>query len=905
MPITQSVNSKANVKRQTTNDLPFSAQQPVINSFYATSTAGQTVINFGFSIQTTGVFANTDVFWLFIDGKKLDLGSTNDYQFTSVGSDGTSSQVTLNFPLPVNLNIQAFKLGLKPEIQFGMDNRFTQLYANQAAGFQGFVSQTDYVNTATTTAGTPAAGTFYSSIINRAPMVDLSQDMKPRFGIERIMFQAIQTLQNEFGPSGQTVYSTTNDQFGQIRFVGSWTSPSNIYGTGPGSAADNTSYIEITFYGTGLNLLLAASANVYNYVYSVDGGSESANFIPAFSTVISGRNYADNTVVSVVSGLSLGIHTVKIRENTITAANVVYGVEIINQVSAGSNLVSVNPGIVYNQGQKSALTAQSQVSYNSAVTGTTGGRVVEYITAAGTRGQAFTQNASSPSYLTSASHTNEEQIRTYHFREFGASRNPTGTQDDFSLFANAGTYNAAFTLDDGVTTLAANSIGLATGTPGVSINLASTSFLTLTFVGTGIDVWMYGQNGTAGTSPTFNILIDGTTINGGSASYSLNAAPTLVKIASGLPYGTHTVKFAKLTGGTVDLAINKFVIYQPKTPSIPSGAVQVGSYNVLANYVQSATVDGYTYQSQGVISKMNIREYVYVGTFSFQSGTVVPSLFSGWRVQGSSGGAGDNVSYTFFGTGIEFDTFQGGTGVGTFTVQMDGANYTGAMTLTGLTTGWSWNTGTSTLSSTTGGTIKASITGLSLGVHTIKYTHASGASNMEVPAFHVITPIHSPKSNLYADFQNTLTVGSNAISDDRALTPIKNALPATKAWAQAVGVTSSPTSTSTSFVPMPDMSCIIKVGADGKPTALRISYSAELYNGTGGAQIITQVYVDGFAVGTARLTNASSGTYDGLNADNVIVPVGPGYHKVDLYWATSTGTLTAYSVQRSLIVEEK
>jgi hypothetical protein len=110
MAITQSLNSKANVKKTTGADFPWVVAQPMLSSYFGTSTAAQTVINFGFYLDTTTA---TDSFFLFVDGKKLTLGASADYQFTSVLSDGTSSQVTLNYPIAAGLTVQAFKLGLR------------------------------------------------------------------------------------------------------------------------------------------------------------------------------------------------------------------------------------------------------------------------------------------------------------------------------------------------------------------------------------------------------------------------------------------------------------------------------------------------------------------------------------------------------------------------------------------------------------------------------------------------------------------------------------------------------------------------------------------------------------------------------------------------------------------------
>lgn len=112
MSATKALNSKTNIKQATRADLPVGLRQPVINRYAADSTAAQTVINFGFQVDTVG---NPDAFILIVDGRILTPGAANDYTFTSVNSTGFTSQVTMTFPLLVGLNIQAIKMGLKKE----------------------------------------------------------------------------------------------------------------------------------------------------------------------------------------------------------------------------------------------------------------------------------------------------------------------------------------------------------------------------------------------------------------------------------------------------------------------------------------------------------------------------------------------------------------------------------------------------------------------------------------------------------------------------------------------------------------------------------------------------------------------------------------------------------------------
>lgn len=109
MPITKSISSRANLKQTTNADFPLIPAQLVTNMYGpVASTASQTVINLGFAVPTT----NTANFFLVIDGKILAIGASNDFTFTNIQSNGTSSQVTLNISLPAGLNIQAWYLGV-------------------------------------------------------------------------------------------------------------------------------------------------------------------------------------------------------------------------------------------------------------------------------------------------------------------------------------------------------------------------------------------------------------------------------------------------------------------------------------------------------------------------------------------------------------------------------------------------------------------------------------------------------------------------------------------------------------------------------------------------------------------------------------------------------------------------
>lgn len=898
MPITSSLNSKANVKQFTNQDIPSSTQQPVIASYYATSSTAQTVINLSFSVFATGSNANTDIFWLFVDGKKLDLGSSNDYTFTAIGADGSSAQVTLTQPLSAGLNIQAFKLGLKKDSEFQTDNRFVQLYAAQNAGFQNFISQTDFLMTATTNIGAPVSGTFYSTVVGRAPMADLSQDLRPRMGIERFQIQNFFALQNEFGPNGEPVYGVSNDTFGQIRFVGpNWQQnfQAGIPSDGPGVTSQGsltTNYVEFTFYGTGLNLLTTRSGGRSGF-WSVDGGSEttlsSPNFDGNASSPIGTRGNNVNTVCPIVAGLALGVHTVKIRDN---ASNfVTCGYEVLNE----SSTIKVPPGIGYAQGQKSISSSLASFGYAVVATGTKGGRTVVYQNGNGTIGQSWQATNASQLTLTSADHTNEEVARTYFWREFGV-----GRSDDFSGNFSAGS-SLSFTLDDGITTLVGSGVSLSNEVLYLNGN---TNYILFTFIGTGLDI--IEKDIGSGSVDTFTYAID----NGGAASipFTFNGNTNTRKIVSGLPYGTHVVRITRTSATSASIGFQKFVVYQPKKPAVPTGTVELADYNVSANFVANSTANLDSIATGVLRKQLSIREAFYSGTWTLVS--LNAGAINFFPISTTTNG--DYFQYTFFGTGFDFRFFAS-TVTSSVTVSLrqsggslltlNSTNFPGLTTGSyGPTTGFTYSTGI--LSQQAGSNTPGSgmyISGLALGVYTVRFTNGA-SSTLSLNTLDIIAPTYSYKSNLYSDLQNTLTVGSNSLSDNRNATPVKDSLPAVKAWAQAAGVTSSPTTTSTSFVPVPDMFCTIKTNGG----ALRISYSMSNFS-TGASPGIagyTRIYVDGVAILNERQALfCSSG--DSSISDTLIFPVSPGTHTVQLFWFTTSGTMTNEALRRGMTVEEK
>lgn len=734
----------------------------------------------------------------------------------------------------------------------------------------------------------PKIAVPFTTIVNRAQCVDPANDHQPRFGISRFMTQQIQEVQGESGPNGERVWKPINDQMDQVRFVGAWTSNNSSSGQFVYSPGTNTTdYIEITFFGTGLNIL--SNDGNEDLRATIDGGSEGSNFFVNQSSVIYARNYSSNSIIPAVSGLTLGTHTVKIRVSS--ASDVLFfGFEVLNTATT----LQLVPGSSYVGGRKVTKSALSTDSYNSnfesGSLGTKGGHVVVYQKPDGTIKKAVNPADATALYLTSATHTNESVIRSLSFREFGA-----GRADDFSLLTPASNIGAAFTLDDGTTTLVSSSAQTMTaGGLDALLIVTVSGTITITFTGTGLDI-LRADNG-SGTE-TYTVVIDG--VSQGNLNTTGSTTARVEKICSGLPYGSHTVMFTKTSGAFYAVGFCKFIVYGTSKPAVPTGSVELADYYVMGNYVANATA-GATPIAQGVLRKYGTREFVYAGS----GWSIAPDFADMSGLVATTSATGDAWTYVFFGTGFEHRWFQGGGAVtpnATYTV--DGSSNLSAFTTSIYANGLTFTASTGTIGGTGSGTVQGAgiqVSGLSLGFHKVTFTRNAGNTNTFTnDAFDIITPIHSPKSNLPGDLQNTLLVGSNSLGDSRLL-PAQTVKPLSN-WAQAVGVTTNPTTTSTSFVPIPDMTCIIKT--TGNP--IEVSFNMTMFmSSVTSADSFTQIFVDGVAVGVRMASQPSAGN-DFQISHNLIVPVAAGHHIVQAFWfQNSAVTLTASGTARLLKARE-
>lgn len=741
----------------------------------------------------------------------------------------------------------------------------------------------------------PKIAAPYTTVVNRAQVTDFAADGLPKFGVERIMTQQLIEVQGEVGPSGERVFKPLNDIHDQVRFVGGFGSAVDAigqYAQTPNS--DSSSFIEVTFYGTGLNALVGFNTTANRSLnISLDGGGiVNVPFAGTTgSSVLNSRNYSVNMIFNLVSNLSLGMHTVKISGNG-TASQIFNGFEVVNTAST----IFLPTAQSFIGGKRAYKASTSTTAYNSGFTNTygtlsvpnRGGHVLVYQKSDGTITKDIRYTETAPAYLASASHTNEEVIRRYNFREFGA-----GRTDDFSSLTSTASPRA-FTLDDGTTSLVVSSgvanAPIASGPEGFYSNGAN-SFFTFTFVGTGLDL-VYAATGSNLDIHTFTV--DGNNV--GSISGSNTTSAKVLKIASGLPYGTHTVRVTNTQFVNNLIAAMQFIVYVPKKPTLPSGAVELSNYFLMADFVANATA-GLETVATGVLRKNATREMIYTNPSGSYAIGFDPALYvSAQQVTASV--SGSTVKYTFFGTGFELRGRANTVFSGNITLSIDGsANWSsftssayGGFSIVNSTTGQI----SQAVSNTLGSGIR--ISGLTLGLHTVLLTN-NVASSYVIEALDIITPVHCHREIGPARLQNTSLIGSCALGDLRKFAASQ--VPESKAWCQAIGVTSGPNTTSTTVVPMTDMSVSLSLL---KSSQVQISYNATMTPTGAGSSVTSILYVNGQQIGTDKRADAGSATSPQIPASDLyVLDLMPGSYKIDVYWRTNgTGTANSNGTARNL-----
>lgn len=757
--------------------------------------------------------------------------------------------------------------------------------------------------TATTATGTPAAGTFHSSIVGRADMLDLSQDLGVRFGVDRIMINDRFMIENEKGPNGEEVFGVTNDKFNQIRFVGGEITSST---TGDGSRINMNAqdeYVEVTFYGTGLNILsYNSSAGFRDLRASVDGGAEGSNVYSYGAVPIAGVGYAPNVVVNVATGLALGVHTVKLRQQT-NVDILIYGFEVLNE----DTTLVVTKGDYYKNGKLIRNLSNQDVAFDSGWTneygtsGSRGGHVVVYMDEDGTIKKDIQWTETTQGNLGSADHSNEEVIARHFVREFGMT-----LANDFNSLTGTLAGDKMYTLADGSTALVGD--GVIMNNPyhwGITFDNTVGHSLTIYFVGTGLDIGVTGDTATA-YGGNLTISVDGTAIATNVGEQTLFGTTEVNKtypIVSGLPYGTHSVKIEIAATGGNHVTISDFYIYGPKKPEIEDSSVELASYFLMADFVANS-VANIQNSSVGVLMKCPEMETNFgegtTGTANWTIGTDI-------AVRGGKNLASDRlnavIEFTFFGSGFDLRFDAGSNRSSDITVSLNGTTLTAANFATAsfstYGTGVAFNTGTGSLDQNDAGASNGSgfvCSGLPLGLYTIRLNNNVASSYVEVASFDIITPIHVPKINGPHIIQNNLRVGSQALKDQRKFESIKDK----KMTVHGKAINASLSTTSVNFLTMDEMQGTIHVEEDCE---LDVMFFTLVRNSVVGAYLYFYLYMDGRFIHAEEPNPGEAGNSLPYTT-HARIPVKAGTHHLQILWKTNTGTISAFSTHRKMIISE-
>ena len=631
--------------------------------------------------------------------------------------------------------------------------------------------------------------------------------VKPSYGVERIPFNGLVGADPSAGPEafnlssgdprfvftngvGRWFYGLQDDNTGNGNFNSSIVSVGTFIGTTGVANQTVTGTLTINFFGTDLNLLIAdalvgGTGNSWSIAPVVNGTAgttitrTSGQNSPVLSNV---TNVRGNQVLPLGLNLTAGNHTVVLTislnpdgTNAVGAVLPLYGCEIVTEKAAdNTTLTDISNGDIFSDGYRYRFTDTTPARppvIPTAYSGSRGARVISYINPLTQIFEQAIENVdAAQANFAAATHANEEVIRKVNYREFGANSqfNPGG-----------GATNRAFTLDDGTTTLSSN--GNTQGTSPSPLRLgADTRYLTLTFVGTGLDVTRI-DNLTGTNDANLTVDVDGLLIgnipDGKIGSTQLRQVP----IVSGLAYGTHTVRIR--ANGSINAfspGFQDFIIYGPKKPTIPGSAVEIADYNIMADYNATTAFTTNT-PSAGVLGKSPNKEFLYRGSVVLATADADKNIFGQTvAIQTESTGF---VEYTFYGTGIELSaSTASASSVPDATLLLDGLALGTTGTTVAVNSTYASGTSTWTQLSTNADRAILQISGLTLGVHTVRVTKGTvTVGDIDFLGAHIITPVHYQ--------EDTLKVGSTSIGDVRpdfaniaADNPVVSNLGEAKAW---------------------------------------------------------------------------------------------------------------------------
>lgn len=598
--------------------------------------------------------------------------------------------------------------------------------------------------------GAPAAGQFRSEINKRADIVDMSKLPAPYMGVERIRINRIEEATGETAADGSRVFKCPQDPYDRIRMTGDRT---QVFDDGNGKRPipglnNINDFIEITFYGTGVNILYGAIAGNKDWRVSVDGGPESGDITAVASdNLLNGRNYSANTVLVAASGLSMGLHTVKIRDNFGGGDPLDFsGLEIVCDVPD----IKIPASSLVAGGQKHDIVETDLSLTSFAVEEGTdngqGGRVSIYLDPADSTVKQAIRWSDAQQTFAGTDHSGEEVMRKYAHNQFGRAR-----ADDWSRM-EAAFVDRGFAIEDASFQLVGKSIREQTSRViGAQYNTTTAGHgWSFTFYGTGVDVIVSSDN----SSRQFDELhLDGSVL---ATDVTISQDDwKVLRVASGLDFGMHCVS-VQADGASPALDSPRllgFIVYGTKKPELPEGAVELGSYFKTADYSAapaSATNEDIPHHSTGSITYCSNRETTYNGTGWTHSG--ISSSANEGLIRTWSNVTNDFSENHYFGTGVDYHFYQSAVyGHGELLIDGLVANTTNYPGLIVDDPAGIFNSSTGIVDSYNAISRKVNlgIRGLPLGFHTYRL-RVTGTKNASSGGFFVsyysagaITPMHS------------------------------------------------------------------------------------------------------------------------------------------------------------------
>ena len=767
--------------------------------------------------------------------------------------------------------------------------------AIDVAGFTNFVD-------------VPSIAAPNTTILNRAPISDLANDLSTHFGISRFPFEGVSRVDEESTPEDQSVYKLTNDPHNLVRCAGSISISTTDDGTYL-SLLEEDDFLEVVFYGTGLDLMMSLdNITASDLRVSVDGGGEGGNIIPTFTSTSDwiNRFYESNVLISVVTGLSVGMHTVRIRKNTSFPSQFrMYGY----QSYLDSSNIYVNPGTTfrYNSLTEVETAAQSVLSYDSGFTsgtlGTKGGSVVVYQNSNGSIGRTANPVDATAKVLLFTDHSNETISSTYHFREFGA-----GRADDFQSIGTVASQTKGFTISDSETSLFTNDSQVNeytdTTVETLSLDTAVGARIGITFVGSGIDLIRTDE--AFGTLDDFDIILDGVTITSLVGASTVNNVK--YKIASGLPYGTHKLVIQSTASSSLQgFGIQKILVYEPAKGSIPSDSFELSSYNILADYSSLTVPENENDVRTGIVYKNPTREFLFINDTSSWIVTTLTTERLMFNTITNNGSNSQMFSYRFFGDSLDY-RFTAGSSNANILVQLDGLTLNNvnfpslakSVSTTAVGIDYDLTTGIIDSSNATEAVSQSiGLTGFGLGYHEVVFTRNGGGAIVNIESLGVRSPTHVLSEALPYDRNSSANIGSNSLKDVRVLNVGVDGNSQTKlASTYSTEKSNYTQNTNNQYFGLRDMFAVVRTG--GGPVQVGGVFAV---NNTGAALPTwdVNIYADGQLVHSIPV-DGHNATYSIINIPiNANIPLSAGKHVIYVTLRCDTNFTV---IDRNLSVQE-